>query len=312
LEIKKITGVSMKYKSGQLFWGFLFLTIGSLFLFDKNNIFIHIPENIWNYWPVLIVLWGISILTKGTFLKPIISAIAGIFFGLFLFGSIWGITPNLDSEEITDSEYTTSNFFEDYRNPTETATLSLRTGVGVISIEGTTDKLIDGTSSGFYNSFNFKTRYRDNNARIVLRHSKDDFEIFNDKQYRKLDVSLNPNPEWEIDLKVGAATVKLDFEKYKVSKLNLETGATTTDLKFGDRQDLIKANVEMGAATLHISIPETSGCLLKGDMVMVVKDLDGFEKIDKKRYKSYNFDNSKNKIYINLDGGVSTLKIDRY
>jgi ethanolamine utilization protein EutA (predicted chaperonin) len=134
----------------------------------------------------------------------------------------------------------------------------------------------------------------------------------NDKKSHKLDISLNKDPEWEIDVKVGAAKVKLDFSQYKVSKFNLETGATTTNLTFGDKEKIIKANVQMGAATLKINIPNKTGCMIKGDMVMMIKDLDDFEKIDKRRYKSYNFDNSKNKIYINLDGGVSTLEVKRY
>ena len=104
----------------------------------------------------------------------------------------------------------------------------------------------------------------------------------------------------------------MDLSQYKVSKFNLETGATTTDVKFGDKLETIKANIEMGAATLKIRIPEETGCLIKGDMVLVVKNLDGFNKIDKKRYQSLNFENSKNRIFINIDGGISTLKVVRY
>ncbi len=302
----------MKFKNGQLFWGFLFLTIGVLFLLDKNNIFVVVPNDVWSYWPLLIVLWGVAILTKGTILKPILSVLAGLFVGLFIYGSIFGLHHNYDFDDEVEHELTTSTFYEDFREPTESATLSLRTGVGKISIGGITDKLIEGTSTGFYNNFNFKTRYRDDNARVVLRHTHDDINLLGDNQYRNMQLSLNPTPEWEVDIKVGAAKVNLDLSQYKVSKFNLETGATTTELKFGERQKTVKVNVEMGAATLKILIPQKTGCLLKGDMVLVVKDFDGFDKIDKKRYQTFNFDESDNKIYINFDGGVSTFKIERY
>ena len=312
MEIKKMNENNIKYKSGQLFWGFFFLTIGILFLLDKNDVVINPISNIWEYWPLLILLWGISILAKGTFIKPLISALAGIFLGLFISGSILGIEENIDLDNEPNHEYTVSTFQEDYRDSTEIATLSLRTGIGKISISGTTDKLIEGTSSGFYDTFKFSTRYRDNNARIVFRHSNDDFEIMNDNKSHKLDISLNQNPEWEIDVQVGAAKVNLDFSQYNVSKFNLQTGATTTNLTFSDKQKRVKANIEMGAATLKINIPNETGCMIKGDMVMMIKDLEDFEKIDGRRYKSYNFDNSINKIYINLDGGVSTLEVKRY
>jgi len=302
----------MKYKSSQIFWGFLFLTIGVLFLLDKNNIAIQLPDNAVDYWPILIILWGISILSKGTSIKPLVSSVAGIIVGLFIFISIFGTEQKNDTGNITEHNYTTSEFNEDFRNETKTATLSLHSGIGKIKIGGLTDKLIEGKSSGFYNAYKFKTRYRDDDARIILRHSNEDFEILNNNKYRKLDISLNPQPEWKIDIKVGAAQVNLDFSKYKVSKFNLKTGATKTKLILGDKQETIKIHIEMGAATLKIYIPEKSGCIIKGDMVMVAKDFEGFEKIDKRRYKSSNFDNAEKKIYINFDGGVSTLKIERY
>jgi LiaI-LiaF-like transmembrane region len=302
----------MKFKSGQLFWGFLFLTIGVLFLLDKNEYYLFIPNDIISYWPLLIILWGVAIIVKGTIFRPIISVASGIFVGLFLYGSIFGFNHiNHDSDEM-EREISTSKFYEDYRDSTEFATLSLRTGIGKIKIDGNTDKLVSGSSSGVYNAFNFKTRYRNNTARVVLRHSKDEIELFGDNNYRNLELSLNQNPIWNIDIKVGAAKVMMDLAEYKIEEFNLETGATTTDLKFGSKYKNIKVNVEMGAATLKIRIPRESGCQIKGNMVLVVKDLEGFNDIGKKRFQTSNYESAKNKININFDGGVSTLKIIRY
>lgn len=302
----------MKFKSGQLFWGFLFLTIGVLFLLDKNGYYLFIPNDIINYWPLLIILWGIAIIVKGTIFKPIISVVSGVFVGLFLYGSIFGFNYVAHDRDEMERKVSTSTFYEDFRDSTEFATLSLRTGIGKIKIDGITDKLVAGSSSGIYNAFNFKTRYRNNTARVVLRHSKDEIELFGDNNYRNLELSLNQNPIWNIDIKVGAAKVMLDLSEYKVEKFNLETGATTTDLKFGSKQENIKINVEMGAATLKVKIPKESGCQIKGDMVLVVKDLEGFKDIGKKRFQTSNYESAKNKININFDGGVSTLKIEKY
>jgi hypothetical protein len=302
----------MKFKSGQLFWGFLFLTIGVLFLLDKNEFYLFIPVEITSYWPLLIILWGIAIIVKGTILKPIVSVASGIFLGLFLFGSVFGFNHISEDSDDLEREITTATFYEDYRDSIESATLSLKTGASKITIDGVTDKLISGTSSGLFNRFSFKTRYRENSARVILRHSKDEVELFGDNNYRKMEFSLNPNPVWNINLKVGAATMEMDLSKYKIAKFNIETGATSTDLKFGDKEENIKVNIEMGAATMKIHIPKESACQIKGDMVMVVKDFDGFEDIGKERYQTENFNSAQNKIFINFDGGVSTLKVDRY
>jgi len=302
----------MKFKSGQLFWGFLFLTIGVLFLLDKNEFGLFIPDEITSYWPLLIILWGIAIIVKGTILKPIVSMISGVFSGLFLYGSIFGFSHHAHSEEYLESEITTAFFYEDYRDSIESATLSLRTGASKITIDGITDKLISGSSSGMFNAFSFKTRYRENSAQVILRHSKDEIDLFGDNDYRRMEFSLNPNPVWNIDLKVGAATLKMDLSEYKVAKFNIKTGATSTDLNIGNREETIKVNIKMGAASMKIHIPKESACQIKGDMVMVAKDLDGFEDIGKKRYQTENFNSAQNKIFINFDGGVSTLKVKRY
>lgn len=302
----------MKYKNGQLFWGFLLLTIGVLFLLDKNNVYLSMPDEFTSYWPLLIILWGISILVKNTVLKPIVSLVSGIFVGLFIFGTVFGFNYNSFSDEIEESQVSTSTFFEEFKDSTEFATLSLRTGASKIIVGGRTDQLFSGTTSGIDNFFNFKTRYRDNAARVVFRHTKDNLDIFGDNKFRKLSFSLSSKPIWDIDLEVGAASVEMDLSEYKIASFNIETGATNSDLKFGDKLQNTKVKIDMGAAKMTLHIPKTSGCQLKGDMVMVVKDLDGFSEYDEKYYRTDNYKSAKNKIDIKFNGGVSTLKVDRY
>lgn len=303
----------MKFKSGQLFWGFLLLTIGILFLLEKNDFYIAIPDEITSYWPLLIIFWGIAIMVKGTIFKPIIAAISGLFLGLVLYSTIFGFTYISHGESDDNDEVVASTFEEDYNDSLESATLLLRTGASRIVVNETTNKLISGTSSGQFNSFKFKTRYRDNSARIILRHINDDVDLFgNDGSNRKLNFSLNPNPIWNIDLEVGAATIKMDLSKYKIEKFNIKTGATTTKLTFGDRQRNLKVNIEMGAATMKIRIPKESACQIKGNMLMVAESFDDFIDVGKNRYQTENFDTAENKILINFNGGVSTFKVVRY
>ncbi len=302
----------MKFKSGQLFWGFFLLTIGVLFLLEKSDFHISIPDEMTSYWPLLIILWGIAIMVKGTVFKPIISAVSGLFLGLLLYGTVFGFTyVSYEHSDNDDEVVASSTFEEDYKSDTESATLILRTGASKITVKGITDKLISGTSSG---QFNFKTRYRDNNARIILRHIQEEnnIDVFDDDLQRKLNFSLNPNPTWNIDFEVGAASIKMDLSEYKVEKFNIKTGATTTKLTFGDKQKNLKVNIEMGAATMKIRIPKESACQIKGNMLMVAEDFDDFIDVGKNRYQTENFDTAENRILINFNGGVSTFKVVRY
>jgi hypothetical protein len=63
---------------------------------------------------------------------------------------------------------------------------------------------------------------------------------------------------------------------------------------------------------MTLQIPKESGCQIKGDMVMVAKDLEGFTEFDDKNYRTDNFESAKNKIEIKFDGGVSSLKVLKY
>ena len=305
--------VNRKYSSGKVFWGIFFLSIGSLFLLAKNDYSIDLPNNLIDYWPVLIILLGLSILLKGTILKPIISAFSGLLAGLILFSLFFGTQFNSEEDEnIISSESSLSTYSENYNPDTKVATLSLKAGAGNIKIKSGTSKLIDVKSIGYNNTLSFNTRYRDNNARVVLRNASHEFNILDDSGSRNLNIKLNSNPVWKFNLKLGAAKVNMDLSDIAVSDFVLSTGATSSEIKFGDKNEEIKVDVEMGAATLDILIPKESGCLIKGDMVLVAKNLEGFDKIGNRRYKTRNFDSAGNKIIINFDGGVSTFKIERY
>jgi len=301
----------MKYKNSQLFWGFLLITFGILFLLDKNNLLLALPEDITDYWPVLVILWGIAIIIKESVLKPITAIASGIFVALSVYSFIFGFTSSKKEEGTLTSKITSKTFFENYNENTEYATLSLRTGAGKIKLNNITDKLIEGTSSGNHNELSFKTRYRENRARVVLRYIQNEINLLKD-DLRDLEIKLNPNPIWKLDLEIGAASINMDLSDFKVSEFNLETGASTSEIRFGNKLNNVKINIEIGAATLKIDIPETSACEIKGDMAMMIKNLDGFTKVNNKRFRTENFDTATNKIYVNIDGGIATFEINRY
>lgn len=304
----------MKLKNGQLFWGFFFFTVGILFLLEKKDYIILDFEAIWSYWPILLILGGLSIMFKGTIIKPIVAIISGTLLGFFLFSSFAFLFFNLDfsDNDFEDSEYKYSTFSEELTDTNGNATLRLKAGAGKITIEDTTDKLFEGYSSGFFNSYNVNTTRNFDRTIVTLNYEPRDFKLFGNGKKNILHLSLNKFPLWNIKLELGAAKANLDLSEYKVKNFSFHTGATSTKLKFGDKTDMIKAHIEMGAAALKIYIPYNSGCEIKSDMILISKDFDGFSKISKGHYISDNYDNTDNKIFIEFDGGISSLKILRY
>ena len=71
-------------KTSRVFWGVLFVAAGGLLLLLKLDIVTFEVGSYWRFWPVLIVLWGIGILTGVRALKIAAAVIAALYIALLL------------------------------------------------------------------------------------------------------------------------------------------------------------------------------------------------------------------------------------
>ncbi|HEY0244107.1 MAG TPA: hypothetical protein VGC01_00965, partial [Mucilaginibacter sp.] len=63
---------------------------------------------------------------------------------------------------------------------------------------------------------------------------------------------------------------------------------------------------------VNISIPQNAACRIKTDSGLSSNQFDGFNKKDDDDYETAGFANAKNKMYINISGGISDIKVKRY
>ena len=139
-----------------------------------------------------------------------------------------------------------------------------------------------------------------------------DFDLFNTSLKNHLQISLNENPTYSLDLEIGAAKSYFNLIPFNIKNLVLQTGATDTKIKLGNKSELTYVNVEIGAASLQIYVPKTSGCKITGDMVMMSKELSGFLSDDSDYYYTDNYETANNKIIIEIQGGISSFEVKRY
>ena len=305
----------MKYKSGQIFWGLVFLTVGSLFLLVKYDVINDDFGFIWDLWPIALILIGLQVITKDSIARPIVNAVFGVFMGVIAFGSLYNtfdfVTMNIDYDD-DDDYYSVEKFSEPYDRDIEYADLYLNAGVGSCIIKRSTRDLVRGVAKGTELYYYFNTDKSDDKAEVFFELNKKNFNLLDGKIRNRLEIQLNKNPVWGLDLEIGAAKSWFDLSDYKVRKVKLQTGATNTRLKLGDKYDETEVDVEMGAASLEIQVPYTSGCKLIGEMVLMDKNFDGFIKKDSDYYITENFSEADKKIIIDLSGAVSSIKIRRY
>ncbi|NMB81401.1 MAG: hypothetical protein GYA14_06245 [Ignavibacteria bacterium] len=300
-------------KSGQLFWGFFLLSIGALFLLTKYDVIYSDFDFIWNLWPLIFILWGAIVIFKNSLVRPVVSAIFGIFLAILLFGLIANIFSGFNFRfNSSYKDYDTQTYSEEYNESIKTAEFVLKSGGGSFEIKDATDKLVEGTSYGSLAEYDLYTNLEGDNAYVEFNLGKKEFDLFHGKLRNHLEVNLNEKPVWDFVFKFGAAKAKFDLSNYIVRNIDLNTGAANVRIKLGDKSDSTNVDVEMGAAKLKLEIPENSGCQLKGDMVLMSRSLSGFEKKDRGYYETPNFENAAKKIFVRINGGVSSISINKY
>jgi len=301
-------------KTKQFFWGLFFITLGGLFLLDSYSSFYIDWYYISDFWPAIFILWGLIVILKDSKAKPILSGVAGITLAVILYSFFLNIFISLDAE-FGDDDYVVSTYTEDWQEDVEFATLKVSGGIGKFVIKESSEKLLYARAKGYLGKYDFDTYFSENRAKLTLDQTRKHYSFldFDDDFRNRLEVKLNDKVVWDLDLEIGAASTYLDLTDYKVRKLDLETGATRTKIKLNDKYEDTELDIHMGVASLDIDIPKESGCKISGDMVMIIKDLDGFEKISDhdSYYVTDNYDEAKNKIKIHIDGGVSKLKVTR-
>ncbi|MBK7107372.1 MAG: hypothetical protein IPH62_19045 [Ignavibacteriae bacterium] len=301
-------------KSSNLFWGFFFITFGSLYLLGRYTSIDIDWYVIWDLWPVVIILIGISIILKGTFVKPIISLIMGIILAVFVFGMVNDAFDFIDDRDFHRNhfrEYSENTYRLDYNDSISQVNLKIAAGAGKFNIERTTEDLIKGTSAGNVGKYIFDKSQSDSVVNVNVSMNEVGTKFFSGKYTNDFQISLNENPIYNLDIQIGAAKSYFNLIPFKLNNISLKTGATETKIKLGNKSPLVDLNVEMGAASLVIYIPQTSGCRITGEMALVSKNLDGFI-VNGSEYETDNFQTASEKIFINVNGGLASLEVSKY
>ena len=319
----------MKFE--RIIYGVLLLFIGVVLLLNNFNVIDFYWRNIWSFWPIFLIIGGVNLLLNrngsqtGSKLSLVILIITLIF--LFIKGqekpqdkSIWlgWEDSNSADDNKNEPQQNKVTFSEPY-----VLTDSAKKMILNISGGGTSFNLKDATDSLFAASVakrkgNFSLTKIDTDTTTTLtfkmnskRKGKNNNWSFNTSG-NEVDLYLNTKPLWEMNLKMGAGEVDFDLSNYKIRVMNFDGGAADVSVKLGDRLAITDLNVKTGVANVEIKVPKNSGCRIKTNTGLSAKDFKGFVKKDDGAYETPNYNGSKNKIFINLDGGLSNFEVDTY
>ena len=306
-------------KTKHIFWGTLFISIGILVLMNNFSSFNLYWGDIWKFWPVVLVLWGITILVKDKFFKGILAGASGIILAVVIFTTFKSTTDifsdnfwnSRDFEISMDSSENLQHFTEPFNPDYKYGYLHFASGAGAFSIVNSSNDLIEAITAGANYDFSVDKDSGDNKVSLDLSMEDHRFNFYHGKFKNKARLSLNTNPQWDMDFEIGAASADLDLSPYKVDNLKIEMGAASLKLKLGMLADESQVKITGGASAIHIYVPANAGCDIISDINLSSRHFKGFDKLSRNHYQTGNFDSAAKKIYLNIETGVSSITVVR-
>jgi predicted Rdx family selenoprotein len=304
-------------KKGNVFWGILLVTLGVIFILRNLDVFYFNFHSLFRLWPLIFVFWGIAILPVKSFIKLILSG-AAILIAIIILAlypseeySWFRWNSHEHTHEYNDEDaWKQQHLTDSYDSTLTMVRLDLDAAAGKFYIKNQTQELYEIDNEGGFGSYSAITTRDGNNATIKVR--QDQTHIRNRDFKNTVWLALNPEPVWEMNIEVGAAGLEMDITPFKVEKIDIKGGASSLELRLGERSVQTKVNIDAGASSIELKIPEASGCELHTSTVLSSRDLEGFEKISTGLYRTSNFSSATNQIIIDVEAAVSSLSVIRY
>ena len=307
-------------KSGNIFWGLLLIVLGGLIFLRNFDIFFFSWSSILRLWPLIFIFWGIAVLPVKSGIKVLLSVITiAIGFSILATnpqgGYFWhrwdnDVRIDWDDEQEEEHPWSEQQFSETMDSSTEFAVLNMDAAAGEFVLSGVTSELFEFYTEGNVGPYEATTR-KAGEDRVVIDFDHKKFRGRHNL-HNTVEMRLNRNPLWTMNIDIGAADLEMDLTAYRVEKVDIDGGASAIKLKIGDKHPKTKVNIDAGAAGIKIKVPRESACEVHTSTVLSGRDLDGFNKIDRGLYQTPNFSDSANQVMITIDAAVSGVKVERY
>ncbi|MFO8055540.1 MAG: hypothetical protein R6U19_10315, partial [Bacteroidales bacterium] len=288
--------------------------------------------------PVLIRLWAVFLILWGVSALPIKSGWKAFFSLLLIFAalgyalqdksgnSFFNISTPADNVEIhfNAKDYSGEDTLKDTERgmefqreqiPHDTSIsnthLELNGAAGSFTIrKPTRDYLLDFQKKGNVGDFRVETRQNDDTHFVDITLNK--ARISGRDHFNKANILLHPDPVWSFNLNLGASDTRLELEPFKVKQVSIKGGASNVDLTLGTRYKDINVDVESGATSVLLRIPEEAGCQVHFNSFLAGKNLKGFRRESRNYYYTPGFKEKDTRINVHVKSAVSSFKIKRY
>lgn len=256
---------------------------------------------LWRFWPVLLVLWGLLLLLgKGSSLPGfllIFLVVLAFLSGTFSFSSLQGtgetITTTISKDENIESMRLelVQHAGEFYLQAHDKENLA------EIHIQSTISPEIQQTRT-------------DNVVEVAVRDREKYPHI--KKRFSRWDINVQEKIPLEVLLQSGAINAELDLSQLNVSNLSIKAGAGELAINLGPAVD--KILVESGACSIDVNIPANVGVRLKtsGALISVDSDDGRVISVGDRRYESKGLESKDALVDIEIKAAAGKITLHHY
>ena len=278
----------------------LFFGIGLL----AQNFGIAVNFDFWQifqFWPVLIILAGLSLLSRGSAFGRLISGlIILVVLILILISFFW----QFDSRET--KQY-------DFQIPKDAAiTLSsvhIKTGAANLNVSGGSSDLVSGDLKSNITRLETDNEIKDGKSDTIIE-TTGSARFFGGRLTNDLNINLSDETPLALTVDSGAAKMDIDLSAIAAEDVDINTGASSLDLIIGSKAVNANYSISAGASSIRINLPKEIGAKISTASALTSKNFTDFRQINQNSYESDNFSSTDHKVYFNIEAGVSSIDID--
>lgn len=272
---------------------------------------------LWPLWPVAIIAVGISLLLAR--IRPWIGSTVGLALVAGALVAAWPLAE-FGYFEGYFSPVTSEHEFSVERRGARSARVELAVGAAELKLGAGVDPrvLTSGTVEGCgVDSLEVYVR-QDDDHRTVRLSTEDGPGIFRFECGSEWDVALSHVVPTTLKLEGGLWDATLDLEDLRITKLDVETGASETEVTLPRAAGHMTASFDIGAGNLEIYVPEEVAIRVDIEGGAVSFDLDAERFGERRRsaglgvdelYVSPDFATAENRVDIKIRAGASEISV---
>ncbi|MFC1648594.1 LiaI-LiaF-like domain-containing protein [Nanoarchaeota archaeon] len=286
-------------KDSSYVWGAIFILVGVIFLLRTTGL---LDFTLWpgfvDWWPLFVVLIGLAMVFKQKTLALAILLLLIVF-------AVWYFA---DEVHVAPGDYRSVVQKIDMDYDVTEAELEISYGAGEIDISAGSSAYLFHNVANTTDIDDPSLEYEKDNGIAHIHFSrKTSFSLKSRASYWAM--ALSPDVVFNIEMDYGASEGKIDLRTLKVAELDIDSGASETEIILEAYPTFVE--IDTGASELNLKFPEGFGASVEVHGGALDIELEGFTKEDKK-YVNSDYDEDEDNIIVEISAGASSIQGEIY